>query len=355
MSTDTESAPLTPATINAMSPEEWGKTFMPSLMDAPAPDAPAAEPEEAPAEDAGALRGPDGKFVSRDAPVVEDAPPTDAPTEPEAPAITLPFMATGADDAPIDATALAAMKVTLKANGAEVVVPLPDLVRQAQSAAGASRQANELRATMTQRDGELAQLRSEQQLLEQALVRALTDDDARAALAREYASYTSPEAELARIRAEQAAQAQQAAEAAARDAQQSTAMEFMGTVRSAFESLLTTYPEVTPQELLGQFNFDTAQWAVNGVIPPERYPEVQAYVSQSLTAYAQQRHNGLVALRTKADAAAKAAQDAARVAKTTMAAAVRPMGTTNAPASGKPAITTLKDATAYALGAFGSS
>jgi hypothetical protein len=356
---DNETPQLTPAVVGAMSQEEWGRTFMPSLMDAappapPADDAPSAEP----------ARGTDGKFMAaQSAPVVDAAPgePVDAAapagdTADTPPVITLPFVAIGADDAPVDPATLAAMRITLKANGVDTTVPLPDLVRQAQSAAGATRQANELRASMTSRDAELVALRAEQSLLESALVRALTDDDARFALAQEYAEYTSPAAELARVRAEQADAQRVATETEAAAHANSTAVEFMGEMRSAFEALLADFPEVTPQELLGQFNFDTAHWAVNGVIPPERFPEVQAYVSQSLSAYAQQRHTGITALRTQATTAAKVAQDAARAAKTTMAAAVRPVGSTGAPsAAGKPHIATLKDASAYALSAFAPS
>ncbi len=134
-------------------------------------------------------------------------------------------------------------------------------------------------------------------------------------------------------------------------------MEFHGKVTGIFDQLIAKFPEVTPQELLGQFNFDTAHMAVNGVIPADRYPEVEAYVNQSLTAYARQRHTGLVALRTNAEKVAKAAEQQALAAKTTMAAAVRPMGGASTPAgaAGKPQITTLKDATAYALNAFAPS
>ena len=348
-----------------MSAEEWGRTFMPSLM----PSEPATEP---PADDANSAptdsptRGPDGKFMAANAASTDDT-PADAPaaeteaatetTEPvveEKPAVVLPFAAVGADDAPIDPAMLASMKVTLKANGAEVQMPLADVVRQAQSAAGASRQANELRTTMQQRESELQTLRQEQELLEQALVRALTDDDARAALAQQYAAYTSPEAELARLKAEQSANAERARMSEQQKAQEAQAITVMGNIRSQFESLLATYPEVTPQELLGQFNFDTAALAVNGVIPPEKFAEVEAYVAQSLTAFAQQRHQHVTSLKTKAEAAAKAAEQAARTAKSTMAAAVRPVGGASAPAANtKPAISTIKDASAYALSAFG--
>lgn len=353
-----DDTPLTPGNVGRMDSATWAKTFMPSIVEATT--APTETPVEAPAGEPAATRGPDGKFVAKaetpavgddTAPITDTPPITEAP--PETPPVQLPFAAVGADGAAVDPAMLAGMSITLKANGVETQMALPDLVRQAQSAAGASRQANELRTTITQREAQVTEMTGELQILEQALQAALTDDDARAHLAQRYREFTAPEAELSRLKAQQAADADLRRVADAQAQFQSTAVDFHRQISGVFDTLLTRFPDVTPEELFGRFNIDTAPWAVHGVISPEKYPEVEAYVAQSLTAYAQQRHAAIGTLRTKADAATKAAEQAALAAKNTMAAAVRPVGASAASGvPGKPQITTLKDATAYAIGAF---
>jgi hypothetical protein len=351
----TESVPLTPGNIAKMSPDEWAQTFMPSVAEA----AKAAEAEpanDAPTPDDGApsgpKRGPDGKFVASE----PEAPAPDAEPAPadDKPAVTLPFAAVGADDAPVPAETLAAMKVTMKAGGVEITKPLADVVRLAQSAQGQTQALNAKQAEFSTLQAQLTAASEERALLEQALEQALMDDDVRARLAEQYRQYTAPEAELARIKEQQAADAARAQRESAEQARYSSAAELMGRVSSTLEGLLTKFSEVTPEELLGRFTSDTAQWAVNGVIDPKHYPDVQAYVEGSLSQFAAQRHARIAELQSKASAAEAAAQAAKQAAKNATAAAVRPSGTPAAPgAPAKPPIRTLKDASAYALGAFG--
>jgi hypothetical protein len=355
----TESVPLTPGNIARMSPDEWAQTFMPSVAEAAkAAEAPV---EDEPTPDDGATDGPkrgaDGKFVAAEPEAAAEAPAPEAATEPPAedkPAVTLPFAAVGADDAPVPAETLAAMKVTMKAGGVEITKPLADVVRLAQSAQGQTQALNAKQAEFSTLQAQLTAASEERALLEQALEQALIDDDVRARLAAEYRNYTAPEAELARIKAQQAADAERTQQLAAETQRQSAAADLMGRVSSTLEGLLTKFSEVTPEELLGRFTSDTAQWAVNGVIDPKHYPDVQAYVEGSLSQFAAQRHARIAELQSKASAAEAAAQAAKQAAKNATAAAVRPSGTPAAPgAPAKPPIRTLKDASAYALGAFG--
>lgn len=365
---DAPQMPTTIAEIKALDDDAWAKLFVPDLyaasQSAPpadaAPETPSAE-AETPAQD-GPARDASGRFVAATAETPsEPAAETPVATTPPAtdPVATLPFAVVGADGQPLAPESAATLQVSFKASGETITKPLAEVVRAAQSAEGQTRALNAKHQELTTLQQQLEAAAQQQRLAEQILERALQDDAVLEQLRQRYAEYASPEAEVERLRAQ--LEAQQRAQTTAQV--QSAAADTLREVTGVLESLATTFPSVTVEELLGRFTTDTAQYAVNGVIDPQHHAAVRAYAVDTLTAWARERHTQrssqsatLEARVRELEAKLQEASDrAAQAVKNAAAPPIAPTGAARPAAGSKPPITSVKDAQRHALAAFDST
>jgi hypothetical protein len=310
------------------------------LGTAPAAEAPAAEPETPgaePAPEAGA--DPETPAPEAAAPAaaaaaaateLDETPEEPAPGKPAAAAPLTKFTALQAGeevDVPSDLT------FTFTANGKEYKdLPIDRVIRMAQSAGNNEtlrEQALQAEAAQLAAEEQLAQMQQDiQDRLTEAdalIARLLTDDDYRDRARDRYARANSPEARAERAETELAetrrTQQQQTAAAQAR----SFTTEHLAP---AMETLLTRHPTITPDELLGKFALLTRHMVIDGVIPPQRIPDVAKVFREKLVPWAGQthEHRSVTAAQQQA-ATARAVQDAqtkATLAKRQLAKLTKP-------------------------------
>jgi hypothetical protein len=146
----------------------------------------------------------------------------------------------------------------------------------------------------------------------------------------EYEAYNAPDAQLARLKAENEALKSQA-QAPAKPASDATdAQQFFDTKAvPVFQSIITQFPAVSAEELLGRFMLLTGPLQVNGKVPKTRFADVERILVNEITPWAQSLHEeraAVVAERTKAAKAAEKAKVAAATSKRQLSRVIKPAG-----------------------------
>lgn len=315
-------------------------------------DAPVGDPADAPTTDDAAPQVTP-EVAPQETPQVEAA-ETPAPDVPK-----LPFVVVNGEGTEVSPADLAAMTVTLTANGREQKLPLADVVRRAQSEAGAQQTLRSVKQEAETLASDREALATQVEELREIALRLLDDDEYRFTLAQQKQDHMSPEKRAERAERELAAERQRQEQEQSHSAFQRRAEAFaQQAVAPAISEIVTSCDLVSQEELLGRFTLDTAPILVNGVIPPERYDEVAAYLTGPFREFADtlQRQRSASADATAAAQAAaelKAKREAQRL-KNTTAAVARPVGSVpDTRDSAKPQIENVKDAQKYALAAFG--
>lgn len=322
---------------------------------------PAAEPEPIPATEAPDPvvveednATPEGEEAEKEADAEgegaekseEGAKPDPKPTTREP---VTQFKTLSADGTEVEAPPL---EIEYKADGKVLREPLDKVVRRAQMGAYNESLVRD-RDTLKGRAGELEMKLTEREQLvalrEQQIERLLTDpsffDQAKDA----YDAYNNPEARAER--AERALTERTLAEQ--RQAQEQVVIQFVQErLLPAYEELSEKYPSITGDEIRGRFDRLTAPWRVNGVIPPNRLPDVEHLLREDFGPWAAQLHESRTAsARAVKDASAtevRRAQEEAAAAKRTLAQATAPARTSGTASTAKPArtIRTADDAVA---------
>ena len=283
------------------------------------------------------------KWIGIDPESLKDAPAADTEDAAEVPSTTdpvagtddaaepvkLPFEAM-TDDAPMDAAVLAKMQLTFNANGKQETVSLADVVRRAQSEPGIQQQARQFRLNAEQlqqekdaRDGELEQVRA-------IALRMARDHDFHATVTQQLEQYDAPESRADRAEQALATERKRQQETSEQEQFNTTVQSFgMNVVAPTLNDLFTKYPNVNPQEIMGQFTVDTQPILVNGIIPPSRHDELAAYLRGPLMQYAEQRHNAMEADKAKIADEVRKTQIERQKVKNQAASITKPLG--NAP------------------------
>lgn len=276
----------------------------------------------------------------------KDGTPDAKPDDKAAPRVLL----VNAEGAPVDANGVVVKGI--KIAGAEQDVPLADVVRVFQSVKGVQAErvdfearAQELHASfeaqLTEAQQQATADREEVATIGRELIEALLrgDDAYVQSVLTEYERFNSPEAQLARERADRQAER----DAQERQSETAVRVEFGTYAASVVDALLQQYPHVTREEIDGLFVNDTAALCApgSGVIPPSRFPQAQRYLAEQLPAKVRERHTAIETRLTQAreqereqltrrekDLAAERdrARGTAQSALNHLAAAVRPTG-----------------------------
>ena len=318
------------------------REVMQSIVDAAA-DAPPSDPvdgDATPVEDAG-----DATVVDQtdDQPADETAPADDATPEtedaaedadaPPAPADApadadpaLPFTVEGADP-----KLLAAAKITLTVDGKTKTLTVPEIARLAQSEPAAQRGKREAenRLAQLERDAAAREETFGQEWTEARdfALRLLNDDDFLLAQRQKLQDYEAPEARAKRAEDRADALARQREdERRAADRQARAQSFYMDELTPALDAIKSAAPEVSDEEILGQFNLLTADYLVNGVIAPEHYDRVADAVTGKLTQWAKTRHAERTAKIDAANAREAAARQKAQAAKNASVRGLKPVG-----------------------------
>ena len=317
-----------------------------TLKDAPDSEADATDDPTEPSAESSAEPVQDSR--------TENAEPTPEPAspDPDTPApIALPFEAM-ADEAPVDATLLANMKLTFKANGKTETLPLADVVRRAQSEPAIQQQAWQLRAAAEKAQQEVAQRASELEQVRAIALRMARDPDFHATVTTQLEQYDAPESRAERAEAALAAERQRQQDTQQQQQFQEAVTRFGTEVLApTLNELFTKYPTVNPQEVLGQFTADTQPITRNGIIPPEYHEQLAGYLRGPLMEFAKARHDAIEAEKAKIAAEVRKTQIERQKMKNQAAAVTKPFGSApglrDTPAPTRP--TTYKEAEKNAL------
>lgn len=334
----------------AQSDADFAKTFgLPVPAEAPAAPAapepaPPAEPA-APAEPDTQARDEKGRFVAKadappepsatEPPPTADAPKAEAPkaetppAQPPAPAKPKPITDFKVFDGDGDEVELPTIEVEFKGNKQVQRLSLDRVVRLAQTGAynaALQQEVETARSQVPQLERVLASLRDDL-AAQQALNRRLLGDEQFYAQSVEAFQKTqTPEA-----RAERAERTVREYQDRERGQQaQGHAIAFLPKLERSLQTIIDTSPEVSFEELWGRFTLRTADMLVRGVIPPERYSEVEALVASDLRLWAQQVSDERAQQRTQqknaADDAVQRAQEEAARTKQLLTRKLKPVG-----------------------------
>ncbi len=272
------------------------------------------------------------------APVVtddaEDTPAVDAETpetadsdddEAEQPEpVALPFEATANDEA-VDPATLAAMTLTFKADGKTETLPLTDIVRRAQSEPAAQRQARSATQEAQQAKHTAEQVQQELVHVRDIALRMLDDPDFYVKMAEDRAASNTPEARAERAESQLAATKKEREDAEKRAEFERAVYTFaQNEVAPTLDAIVAANPLVTPEEIQGWFLTDTLQWQRGGVIQPEFYPQLAAYLKTDLANKVAQRQTDRAGVEAKAKAEARKAQMERQKAKNQSAQFAKP-------------------------------
>lgn len=288
----------------------------------PAPEAEAAPPAEAEADAA-----PEAEAPAEEAP--EDEPPA------ETRALATKF-AIVEGDATAEPGALADTVIEYKADGKVYRETLDKVVRLAQSGRYNTKLHEELDALrpMEAKVDELeAQRADDLRFYRQEVQKLIGDDNYLMQRRQELAQRFTPEAEADRLRRE-LAQERQSREMMQLQGRMETFVE--QSIQPKMLELLSQYPSVTEDELMGRFNRTVLPMQRHGVVPPHLWPRVEALLEGEIGSWAAHLHDSRSAERATADAQTKAqvrkAQEKAQKAKQVLARTVTsPAGTRAAP------------------------
>lgn len=315
--------------------------------------------QEAPAEESKIETKPE-EPVKSEAPATPAAsestetPKAEAP-KPEEP-VALPFSAVNEKGEAVDPSLLAGLKITLKANGKEHQLPLQNVVRLAQSEAGAQQtlKVRERERDDWQRKAEEALTEAEE--LRTIGLRLLSDPEFLKQSLEEYDQFNTPESRAERAERELAATRRNEQAVRSEQVRAETAVAFFeNDAAPLLASILQENPEVSEYEILGRMHADTASLSVNGVVPPENYGAFKSYLAVELRDFAKSLNAGRVAAKSESKRVEEEARRKSQEAKNEMADALRPSGEglsggVNAPS--RPKIKTVNDAAQFALAAF---
>lgn len=192
---------------------------------------------------------------------------------------------TSAPSVPVD------QKIELEVGGKTYVKDFAGIVRLAADGIANQRHAGENSQLKTRVIPALQQ--SAQQLQGEldaqiALNREILGDEGRyAARRQEYLQLNSPEQ-----RAERAERAlEERDRQATQTAQSAERVEFYRqNILPVLQTTLSDAPTISDEEALGRIAMQTSQWQVGGVIPPERFPELAAYLRDTFTPWAKGEH-----------------------------------------------------------------
>lgn len=292
-----------------------------------------------------------------DADATDEATDDDAAPEPETqpePAKEtpkLPFVATAKGEA-VDATLLAEMTLTLKADGGEVTLPLADVVRRAQSEPAAQRRAREMESKLSHIERQARDYEQELVAVRDIALKMAQDPDYYAKVVQEIEEFNAPEARAQRAEAALRERDRQQQEARAQADRESRIQQFATTrIAPTLSRIVEDNPLVSQEELLGRFMADTAQWTVNGVIAPEHHDAVADYLANDFARFAAERQQRYAERDAQLKAETLKTQRERQAVKNQRAGASKPVGTADAlraPAKRKPP-TTYKEAQASAL------
>lgn len=219
------------------------------------------------------------------------------------------------------------VKIKFKADGEDREIDLPGVVRLAKMGYYNEQRANEIREFREQLP-ELREsfqgLQNENEMLTAAMSRILSGDEEY--LAQEMEEFNRAQSPEARAeRAERALEQERNRQRGQGVEQQ--AAQFVRALVPEFESLQTTAPEVTFEEVVGKFNMLTAPLMVRGQIPPARFREVERIIRSELRPWAEAQHAKRMTAKKATTAATSRATATAAAAKKQAARAVLPQGT----------------------------
>jgi hypothetical protein len=278
----------------------------------------------------------------------------EAPKDEEKPAEVpkLPFAAEAKGEA-VDPVLLSEMTLTLKADGEEVTKSLADVVRLAQSEPAAQRKARAMESKAAEYERRARDFENEVAEVRRVALNMARDPDYYAKVVQELEEFDAPEARAQRAETALAERDRQQREARERAERESRITQFATTqVAPTLNRIVESSPLVSQEELLGRFMTDTAQWTVNGVIPPEHHNEVAEYLRTGFASFAAERQAHYAGRDAKLKAETLRTQRERQAAKNQRAGASRPVGASDAMASGAkaPKPTTYKEAEQSALG-----
>lgn len=292
-----------------------------------APDTEAQAEDAAPAESAPpeqADAAPDG----------EDNTEEDAATAEAARALATKFAIVDGD-AVADPGALADTVIEYKADGKVYRETLDKVVRLAQSGRYNEKlhtELDSLRPLEAKVDELEAQRSDDLRFYRQEVQKLIGDDNYLMQRRQELAQRFTPEAEADRLRRE-LAQERQSREMMQLQNRMETFVE--QSIQPKMLELLSQYPSVTEDELMGRFNRTVLPMQRHGVVPPHLWPRVEALLEGEIGGWAAHLHDSRSAERATADAQTKAtvrkAQEKAQKAKQVLARTV------TSPASARPA------------------
>lgn len=322
--------------------------------DAPVSEAEAPQADEADEVSAEADAAPDPVSAeanpSSDEATEEAAPEAATPETPAEP-VKLPFVATAKGE-PVEPALLADMTLTLKADGEEITVPLADIVRKAQSEPAAQRRAREMESKLSHVERMARDAEQELQEVRQIALKMAQDPDYYTKVVQDLEEYNAPEARAQRAEEALAARDRQQQDAKAKADREAQIAQFAAQkVAPVLSQVVESAPLVSQEELLGRFMTDTAQWTVNGVIPPEHHDAVAAYLAGPFARFAAERNAQYAARDAKLKEETAKTQRERQAVKNARAGASKPVGTAdalNAPPKRTPP-TTYKEASQSAL------
>lgn len=297
--------------------------------DTPADETPETEPtgqtDDQPADDASADDAETPAEETDDAPPEGDAPAEDAAADDDTP--SLPFTVEGADPKTV-----AAAKITLTMDGKTKTLTVADIARLAASEPAAQRGKREAEQRLAQleRDAAARQQAFEDEWNEARdfALKLLNDDEFLLKQREKLQEYEAPEARAKR--AEERADAlekQKAEERRAADRQARAQDFFTNVLTPALTAIKSAAPEVSDEELLGQFNLLTADYMAGGVLDPKHYDRVEDAVTRDLAEWAKARHATRQAKIDAANAREAAARQKAQAAKNASVRGLKPVGT----------------------------
>lgn len=323
-----------------------------AVQDAEAGEADEEEVTDATADvEADADATPEADAEAPDAETAEEDAADDPEPEPAKETPKLPFVATAKGEA-VDATLLAEMTLTLKADGGEVTLPLADVVRRAQSEPAAQRRAREMESKLSHIERQARDYEQELVAVRDIALKMAQDPDYYAKVVQEIEEFNAPEARAQRAEAALRERDRQQQEARAQADRESRIQQFATTrIAPTLSRIVEDNPLVSQEELLGRFMADTAQWTVNGVIAPEHHDAVADYLANDFARFAAERQQRYAERDAQLKAETLKTQRERQAVKNQRAGASKPVGTADAlraPAKRKPP-TTYKEAQASAL------
>ena len=229
-----------------------------------------------------------------------------------------------------DGTYAAAPEVKLEfAVGDKVYLKSPqELVRMARDGVAGQQYRQEVQQFREQVPHLVSQFEAMQQELEaqRALnLEILNDEQAYLTRRDEWSQLNAPEARLARYEQQRQQEYEQTMAQQQQQARQNEVVSyFEQNIKPVQDEILNGYQQVTLEAKLGRISMDTMPLLRNGVIPPERLPEYQAYLAgpfrqwlqqeaaRTDRAVAAQQHQANTQLRQQQQSAQKLVQSVGR-------------------------------------------